>query len=243
MQKSTWINITQQKKKEKKKKYSNDDCQRLGNLSPSIQSIYPSFPFRNSTNTSSFPCTVFSVGVITWSRRHHCDVIPKTLKTMTPAQLIGHLTLANSIHLSSRNNNTDLACSEKPGGKVEYINLCLWRYTLTGTLYNRQVTLGRLRCKTKGLYTTHQRWNSVKDLASRGILVVAYGRLSSYSVTGCWADVGILLVCVGVVGVGIRTYFHSLYFFTISVTAWPEMSRQLQKRTHFLRKVQILLKF
>jgi len=33
------------------------------------------------------------------------------------------------------------------------------------------------------------------------------------------------------------------YLFTISVTAWPEKSRQLQKRTELLEKAQILLKF
>jgi len=33
------------------------------------------------------------------------------------------------------------------------------------------------------------------------------------------------------------------YFFTISVTLWPETNRQLQKHTDFLEKTQLLLKF
>ena len=41
------------------------------------------------------------------------------------------------------------------------------------TRYKRRASLGRLRCKTKGLNTAHQRCNSVEDLVSRGILVIA----------------------------------------------------------------------
>ena len=36
---------------------------------------------------------------------------------------------------------------------------------------------------------------------------------------------------------------HVIFWLTISVTAWPETSRQLRKRTDFLGKAQILLRF
>ena len=58
------------------------------------------------------------------------------------------------------------------------------------------------------MYTAHQRWNSVKDLVSRGILVVAYERLSSCSENGLGGCcVGTDLECVGGGGRGNQNLF------------------------------------